>query len=95
MPGMTVETVLLGVVTLLLLLVAIMLAMISGQLRAVRREVEVARKQLATMDWSVMLLNGVQLLKDTVKGLELIDKRLQKLEAIQKVAASNIDIRAR
>jgi hypothetical protein len=95
MPGITVEAMLLGVLALLLLLVVALMAMIAAQLKAVRHEVEAARKQLATMDWSVMLFNGLQLLKDIVKGLDLIDKRLQKLEAIEKVTASNINLRAR
>lgn len=42
-----------------------------------------------------MLFNGVQQLREIVKGLDLIDKRLQKLEAIEKVQLSNIDFRAR
>lgn len=41
-----------------------------------------------------MLFNGVQQLKDIVKGLDTIDKRLQKLEAIEKVQLSNINFRA-
>lgn len=94
MAGMTVDAILLGAVALLLLVVLILMGLIAAQLGALRREAEAARKQLATMDWSQLLFNGVQLLKDVVKGLELIDKRLQKLEAIEKVHASNINFRA-
>lgn len=56
---------------------------------------EAARKQLTAMDWSQMLFTGVQQLREIVKGLDLIDKRLQKLEQIEKVTASNINFRAR
>ena len=88
------ETVVLGAVAVLLLLATILMAVIAVQLRVMQREVEAARKQLATMDWGVMLLNGVQQLKEAVKALETIDKRLQKLEALEKVQLSNINFRA-
>lgn len=94
MAGGSLETMMLAAVALMLLLVVVLMALISAQLRAMQREAEAARRQLAAMDWSQMLFNGVQLLKDVVKGLELIDKRLQKLEAIEKVQASNINFRA-
>ena len=95
MAGGTVETIILAAVALLLLLLVVLMGMIAGQLTAMRREVEAARKQLATMDWSQMLFNGVQQLKEAVKALDQIDKRLQKLEAIEKVQLSNINFRAR
>ncbi|MBI3935462.1 MAG: hypothetical protein HY323_00655 [Betaproteobacteria bacterium] len=63
-------------------------------LRAIRREQEETRRVLATMDWSVMLLNVVQQSKEAVRLLDTIDKRLQKLEAIEKVQLSHIDWRA-
>jgi hypothetical protein len=40
-----------------------------------------------------MLLNGVQQLKQATIALEQIDKRLQKLEAIEKVQLSHINLR--
>lgn len=92
--GGSIETMVLTAVALLLLVATMLMAVIVAQLKAMRREVEAARKQLATMDWSQMLFNGVQQLKDIVKGLDIIDKRLQKLEAIEKVQLSNINIRA-
>ncbi|MDP1672979.1 MAG: hypothetical protein Q8L65_07665 [Burkholderiales bacterium] len=75
------------------LLLAATLLVVVLQLRAMRREVEATRLQLAKMDWGVMLLNGVQQLKQATVALEQIDKRLQKLEAIEKVQLSHINLR--
>ncbi len=75
------------------LLLAATLLIVVLQLRAMRREVEATRLQLAKMDWGVMLLNGVQQLKQATVALEQIDKRLQKLEAIEKVQLSHINLR--
>jgi hypothetical protein len=75
------------------LLLAATLLVVVLQLRAMRREVEATRLQLAKMDWGVMLLNGVQLLKQATVALEQIHKRLQKLEAIEKVQLSHINLR--
>ena len=95
MTGVTIEVVLLGTVAILLLVATVLMGMIAGQLKAMRREVEATRAQLTKMDGSQMLFNGVQQLKEAVKALETIDKRLQKLEALEKVQLSNIDFRAR
>ena len=90
---MTSETVLIGAVVVLLLVTAVLMLVMVMQLRAMRREVESTRLQLAKMDWGVMLLNGVQQLKQATLALEQIDKRLQKLEAIEKVQLSHINLR--
>lgn len=90
---MTSETVLIGAVVVLLLATAVLMLVMVMQLRAMRREVESTRLQLAKMDWGVMLLNGVQQLKQATLALEQIDKRLQKLEAIEKVQLSHINLR--
>jgi len=45
------------------------------------------------MDWGLMLFNGVQQLKQATVALEQIDKRLQKLETIEKVQLSHINVR--
>lgn len=87
------NSILLGAVVLLLLAAAILMLVMVVQLRAMKREVEAARLQLAKMDWGVMLLNGVQQLKQVTIALEQIDKRLQKLEALQKVQISHINLR--
>lgn len=92
MAGMSVGILIAVAAVLLLAATALMLVMVL-QLRAMRREVESTRLQLAKMDWGVMLLNGVQQLKQATVALEQIDKRLQKLEAIEKVQLSHINLR--
>jgi len=92
MAGMSVGILVAVAGALLLAAAALMLVMVL-QLRAMRREVEATRLQLAKMDWGVMLLNGVQQLKQATVALEQIDKRLQKLEAIEKVQLSHINLR--
>lgn len=90
---MAVETIVIAVAVLVLLGCGVLMLVMVGQLRAMRREVEATRLQLAKMDWGVMLLNGVQQLKQATVALEQIDKRLQKLEAIEKVQLSHINVR--
>lgn len=92
MAGMSIGILIAVAAVLLLAATALMLVMVL-QLRAMRREVESTRLQLAKMDWGVMLLNGVQQLKQATIALEQIDKRLQKLEAIEKVQLSHINLR--
>ena len=92
MEGMSVG-ILMTVAAVLLLAATVLMVVMVLQLRAMRREVESTRLQLAKMDWGVMLLNGVQQLKQATVALEQIDKRLQKLEAIEKVQLSHINLR--
>lgn len=92
MAGMSFGILIAVAAVLLLAATALMLVMVL-QLRAMRREVKSTRLQLAKMDWGVMLLNGVQQLKQATIALEQIDKRLQKLEAIEKVQLSHINLR--
>lgn len=92
MAGMSVG-ILVAVAAVLLLAATVLMLVMVLQLRAMRREVEATRLQLAKMDWGVMLLNGVQQLKQATVALEQIDKRLQKLEAIEKVQLSHINVR--
>ena len=92
MTDMSVGILITAAAVLLLAATVLMLVMVL-QLRAMRREVESTRLQLAKMDWGVMLLSGVQQLKQATVALEQIDKRLQKLEAIEKVQLSHINLR--
>jgi hypothetical protein len=85
--------ILVAVAAVLLFAATVLMLIMVLQLRAMRREVEATRLQLAKMDWGVMLLNGVQQLKQATVALEQIDKRLQKLEAIEKVQLSHINVR--
>jgi biopolymer transport protein ExbB/TolQ len=86
--------VMLGIVAFLLVVAVVLMALVATHLKAMKREAEAVRAQLAKMDWTQLLFNGVQQLKDIVKSLETIDKRLQKLEAIEKVQLSHINFRA-
>ena len=79
---------------LLLLVIIVLMVVIARQIKAMRREAEAARSQFAKMDPSPLLFNGVQQLKEVLKALETIDKRLQKLEALEKVQISHINLRA-
>ena len=92
--GSMVVTILLGVVAFLLLAAVVVLVAIAAQLRVLRREAEMARTQLAKMDWSQLLFNAVQHLKEAGVSLDTIEKRLQKLEALEKVQLSHINLRA-
>ena len=94
MTGGMLDTVLLVAVTALLLLAVLLMMVIAARLKALRVEAEATRSQIAKMDWSQLLLNGVQQMKEAVRALEQIDKRLQKLEAIEKVQLSHINVRA-
>ena len=93
--GSTLLTVMLGVIAVLLLAVVVVLASIAAQLKVLRRETEIASAQLVKMDWSQLLFSGVQHLKEAGQALETIDKRLQKLEALEKVQISHINSPAR
>ena len=91
--GSMIVTVLLGVVAVLLVGSIVVLASIAAQLKALRHEAEIARAQLQKMDWSHLLFNGVQHLKEAGQALDTIDKRLQKLEALEKVQIANLTYR--
>jgi hypothetical protein len=93
MTDVSLQAGMLAVVALLLLMVIVLMVAIGRQVRAMRREAEAARSQLAKMDPSPLLFNGVQQLKDVLKALETIDKRLQKLEALEKVQISHLNVR--
>ena len=94
MAGGTVLTVLVGIVAVLLLAAVVVLVSIAAQLKVLRRETESARAQLGKMDWTQLIFSGVQHLKEAGVALDTIDKRLQKLEALEKVQLSHINIPA-
>jgi len=89
------QTVIMGALVVLLFLAVVLMAEIAMQLKAMRREAEATRAMVAKMDWGVLLFNNVQQLKAAVEALGQIEKRLQKLEEIQKVQLSNINIGVR
>ena len=44
------------------------------------------------MDWSTVLANTQQHAKESVRILDIIDKRLQKLEALEKLQISQFNV---
>lgn len=94
MTGVSLDTMVLAAVACMLLVVIVLMATMAAQLKAMRREADGARKQLAKMDPSQLLLSGLQQMKEAVRALDTIDKRLQKLEALEKVQISHINLRA-
>ena len=47
------------------------------------------RRALANMDWTTVLGHMQNSSKESVRILDIIDKRLQKLEALEKLQISN------
>lgn len=91
--AITGESILLGSAVLLLLAVTVLMLIMVMRLRAMRHEFRETRLQLSKMDWGTMLFNGIQQLKQATAALEQIDKRLQKLEALEKIQISHINLR--
>ena len=54
-------------------------------MRAMRSEQQASRRVLANMDWTTVFSNMQAHAKESVRILDILDKRLQKLEAIEKV----------
>ncbi|HLC08710.1 MAG TPA: hypothetical protein VJK06_05445 [Methyloceanibacter sp.] len=85
---MTTESILLAilaVLTLTLILVGLATVFLINTMRAMRAEQQAMRRALANMDWTSVLSNMQSSSKESVRILDIIDKRLQKLEALEKV----------
>ena len=76
------------VVTLILILAGIAIAFLVGSIRAMRSEQQAMRRALANLDWTTVLSNLQSSGKEAVRILDVIDKRLQKLEALEKLQIS-------
>ena len=87
------ETVLLSAIALLLGLVAALMVMLVMELKKLRGEAVDMRGLVAKMDWGAMLFNNVQQHRSAVEALDHIEKRLQKLEEIEKVHLSKLSNR--
>src|SRR5437868_4858030 len=88
---MTTESILLAilvVLTLTLLLVGIATAFLVNTMRAMRAEQQAMRRAIANMDWTTVFSNLQNSSKESVRILDIIDKRLQKLEALEKLQIS-------
>lgn len=92
---MTIESIMfatLVVLTLCLLLTGVATVFLISTLRAVHAEQKALRRVIANMDWSAVLANTQQHAKESVRILEIIDKRLQKLEALEKLQISQFNV---
>jgi len=54
-------------------------------MHSMRAEQQAMRRVIANMDWTSMFSNMQAHAKESVRILDILDKRLQKLEAIEKV----------
>jgi len=86
---MTTESILLlailAVVTLGLTLACIATMFLINNLRAVRAEQQAMRRVIANMDWTSVFSKMQAHAKESVRILDILDKRLQKLEALEKI----------
>ena len=86
---MTTESTLLAilvVLTLALILVGLVSIFLISIMRAIRAEQQALRRVLANMDWTTLLSSMQGYGKESVRILDILDKRLQKLEALEKIA---------
>lgn len=76
----------LAVLVLILILASFATAFLVGSMRGLRAEHQAMRRHLAAMDWTTVFSNMQAHAKESVRILDILDKRLQKLEAIEKIA---------
>ena len=91
---MTTESILLAilvVLTLILALVGVATVFLINAMRAMRAEQQAMRRVLANMDWTTVLSNMQNSTRESVRILDIIDKRLQKLEALEKLQISQFN----
>ena len=85
---MTTESLLLAILAVLaviLILVWIATIFLVKAMRAQRAEQQAIRRVVANMDWTSVFSNMQAHAKESVRILEILDKRLQKLEALEKI----------
>jgi len=85
---MTTESILIAilvVLTLTLILAGISTVFMISTMHSMRAEQQAMRRVIANMDWTSMFSNMQAHAKESVRILDILDKRLQKLEAIEKV----------
>ena len=96
---MTTESILLAilaVLSLILILVGFATVFLINAMRAMRAEQQAMRRVIANMDWTTVLSNMQSSARESVRILDILDKRLQKLEAIEKIqlTQTNPNLRA-
>jgi hypothetical protein len=88
---MTAESLLLAilvVLTLTLLLACITTLFLVINIRGMRSEQKAMRRAIANMDWTSVFSNLQGSSKESVRILDILDKRLQKLEVLEKLQIS-------
>jgi len=88
---MNAESILLSiliVLTLILVLTGVATAFLVNTMRAMRLEQQAMRRAIANMDWTSVFSNLQSSSKESVRILDILDKRLQKLEALEKLQIS-------
>ncbi len=73
------------VLTLALILSGVATIFLINNLRAIRAEQQAMRRVIANMDWTALLSSIQGYIKESVRILDILDKRLQKLEALEKI----------
>jgi uncharacterized membrane protein YfcA len=85
---MTSESILLAILAVLaviLVLIGIGIMILVTTMRALRADQQATRRALANMDWTSVFSNMQSHAKESVRILDILDKRLQKLEALEKI----------
>jgi len=76
------------VLTLILVVTVVATAFLVNTMRAMRLEQQAMRRAIANMDWTSVFSNLQSSSKESVRILDILDKRLQKLEALEKLQIS-------
>ena len=82
----------LAVLTLTLILTGVSMIFFINTMRELRSEQQALRRAVANMDSSMALSSMQSSFKEAVRILDVIDKRLQKLEALEKVQISQFNV---
>lgn len=85
---MSTDSLLLGILAVLtihLVLMGIAIIFLVNNMRAMRSEQQATRRIIANMDWGTIFSNMQAHAKESVRLLDILDKRLQKLEALEKI----------
>ena len=88
---MTTESILLAILVVLsltLILAVVATTLLVKTIREMRAGQQAMRRIIANMDWTTVLSNMQNSSKESVRLLDIIDKRLQKLEALEKLQIS-------
>jgi hypothetical protein len=95
---MTTDSILLAilaVLTLGLIVVGLATVFLISNMRAMRAEQQAMRRVIANMDWTTVLSSMQGYGKESVRILDILDKRLQKLEALEKIHLTQMDTNTR